>query len=72
MRRERIRERYPIYMLRESFEGSLIDPHDDVAHVDTAALCRWLARKQLFNPHHAGAKGFVWDVLLSTKTETQP
>lgn len=59
-------------MLRESFEGGLIDPHDDISHVDAAALSRRLAREQFFNPHHAGAQGFVWDVLLSTETETQP
>ncbi len=59
-------------MLRESFEGGLIDPHDDVAHVDATALCSWLAGEQLFNPHHAGAVGFVRDALLSTKTEAQP
>lgn len=69
---ERSRERYPTYMLRESFEGGLIDPHDDVAHFDATALCSRLARKELFNPHHAGAVGLVWDALLSTKTETQP
>lgn len=62
----------PTYMLRESFEGGLVDTHDDVTHIDTAALCGWLAREQLFDPHHAGANGFVGDVLLSAETETQP
>lgn len=60
------------YMLRKSFEGCLIDPHDDVAHINATALSGWLTRKQLFNPHHAGPRGFVWNVLLSTKTEAQP
>lgn len=63
--------RYPIYMLWEPFENGLVDPHDDITHVDTAAFCCWLAGKQLFNSHHAGAKGFVRDVLLSAKTKTQ-
>lgn len=58
-------------MLRESLEGSLIDPHDDVAHFDATALCCRLAREQLFDPHHTGAEGFVRDVLLSTEAETQ-
>lgn len=70
--RDHSRERDPTYMLRESFKGGLIDPQDDIAHVDASALCSWLARKQLFNPHHAGAGGFVRDVLLSTETEAQP
>lgn len=58
-------------MLRESFEGGLIDPHDDVAHLDETALCSRLPGKQLFNPHHTGAGGFVRDVLLPTETEAQ-
>lgn len=65
------RKRCVTYMLRESFEGGLIDPQDDVAHIDAAALGSWLARKKLFNAHHAGARGLVEDVLLSTKTEAQ-
>lgn len=59
-------------MLREPLQSSLIDPHDDIAHADAAALCRWLAGKQLFNPHHAGAQGFVWNVFLSTEAKPQP
>lgn len=62
----------PTYMLWESFEGGLIDPHNDVAHVDATALCSRLARKELFNPNHAGAVGFVGDALLPTETEAQP
>lgn len=59
-------------MLRESLQGGLVDPHDDIAHADAAALRCWLARKQLFNAHHAGAQGFIWNVLLSTEAEPQP
>lgn len=59
-------------MLRESLQSSLIDPHNDITHVDTATLCCWLAGKQLLHPHHAGAQGFVWNVFLSTKTKPQP
>lgn len=62
---------YLPYVLRESFEGGLIDPQDDVTHIDATALCRWLAGKQFFNPHHAGAGGLVRDILLSTETEAQ-
>lgn len=60
------------YMLWESFEWGLIDTQDDITNFDTTAFCSWLARKQFFNPHHAGARGFVGDVLLSAKAETQP
>lgn len=59
-------------MLRESLQGSLVDPHDDITHVDAAALRCWLAGKQLFNAHHAGAQGFIWNVFLSTETKPQP
>lgn len=59
-------------MLRETLEGGLIDPQDDVAHRDPTALCSWLARKQLLNSHHAGAVGFAWYVFFTTKAEAQP
>lgn len=59
-------------MLRESLQGSLVDPHDDITHVDAAALRCRLAGKQLFNAHHAGAQGFIWNVFLSAETEAQP
>lgn len=59
-------------MLRQPFEFRLIDAHDDVAHSDTAAFGRRLAWEQLLDPHHAGAQGLVWDVLLSAEAEAQP
>lgn len=58
-------------MLREPFEGRVVDPQDDIAHVDAVAFCSRLPGKQLFNPHHAGARGLIRDVLLTTKTEAQ-
>lgn len=58
-------------MLREPFERCLIDTQDDVADFDASTLCGRLARKQLFNPHHAGARGFIRNVLLATEAEAQ-
>lgn len=59
-------------MLRQSFKRCLVDTQDDVAHFYAPALSCRLPGKQLFDPHHAGARRLSGDVLLPAEAETKP
>lgn len=62
-------------MLRESFEGRLVDTDDDVTHVDSSTLSGRLPREKLLHSDHAeavtrGVTGvLVREGLLSTEAE---
>lgn len=58
-------------MLWESFQRGLIDSQDDVAHVDAATLCSWLAREKLLHSHQAGAIGLIRGMLFSAEAEAE-
>lgn len=59
------------YVLRKALQGRLIDPEDDVTHVDQAGLGGGLPWKQLLDPDHAGAGGLGGRGLLAAEAEAQ-